>query len=55
MNTSLNIGCLGKGMVGNAIFNALQLQNTKLKAKNKFTKIGAGLVVGGLVYLMIAK
>ena len=36
-------------------YNALQLQNTKLKAKNKFTKIGAGLVVGGLVYLMIAK
>jgi len=36
-------------------FNALQLQNTKLKAKNKFTKIGAGLVVGGLVYLMLAK
>jgi hypothetical protein len=36
-------------------FNALQLQNTKLKAKNKFTKIGAGLVVGGLVYLMVAK
>jgi hypothetical protein len=26
-----------------------------LKAKNKFTKIGAGLVVGGLVYLMVAK
>jgi hypothetical protein len=36
-------------------FNALQLQNTKLKAKNKFTKIGAGLIVGGLVYLMVAK
>ena len=36
-------------------YNALQLQNAKLKAKNKFTKIGAGLVVGGLVYLMIAK
>jgi hypothetical protein len=36
-------------------FNTLQLQNAKLKAKNKFTKIGAGLVVGGLVYLMIAK
>ena len=36
-------------------FNALQLQNTKLKAKNKFTKIGAGLVVGGLAYLMLAK
>jgi hypothetical protein len=36
-------------------FNALQLQNTKLKAKNKFTKIGAGLVAGGLVYLMLVK
>ena len=36
-------------------YNALQLQNTKLKAKNKFTKIGAGLVAGGLVYLMLAK
>ena len=36
-------------------YNALQLQNAKLKAKNKFTKIGASLVVGGLVYLMIAK
>ena len=36
-------------------YNALQLQNAKLKAKNKFTKIGAGLVVGGLVYMMLAK
>ena len=36
-------------------YNALQLQNTKLKAKNKFTKIGAGLVAGGLVYLMLVK
>jgi hypothetical protein len=36
-------------------YNALQLQNTKLKAKNKFTKSGAGLVAGGLVYLMLAK
>jgi hypothetical protein len=36
-------------------FNALQLQNAKLKAKNKFTKIGAGLVVGGLIYLMVTK
>jgi hypothetical protein len=36
-------------------FNALQLQNAKLKAKNKFTKIGAGLVAGGLVYLMLVK
>jgi hypothetical protein len=36
-------------------FNALQLENTKLKTKNKFTKIGAGLIVGGLIYLMVAK
>ena len=36
-------------------YNTLQLENTKLKAKNKFTKIGAGLIAGGLVYLMIAK
>lgn len=36
-------------------YNALQLENTKLKAKNKFTKIGAGLIAGGLVYLMLVK
>ena len=36
-------------------YNNLQLQNAKLKAKNKFTKIGAGLIAGGLVYLMLAK
>ena len=36
-------------------YNTLQLQNAKLKAKNKFTKIGAGLVAGGLVYLMLVK
>ena len=36
-------------------FNQLQLQNAKLKAKNKFVKIGAGLVTGGLIYLMLAK
>lgn len=36
-------------------YNQLQLQNTKLRLKNKVTRIGAGLVVGGLVYLMIAK
>ena len=36
-------------------YNNLQLENTKLKAKNKFTKIGAGLIAGGLVYLMLAK
>ena len=36
-------------------YNTLQLQNAKLKAKNKFTKIGAGLIAGGLVYLMLVK
>jgi hypothetical protein len=36
-------------------YNTLQLENAKLKTKNKFTKIGAGLIVGGLVYLMLAK
>ena len=36
-------------------YNNLYLANQKLKFKNKITKIGAGVVVGGLVYLMIAK
>lgn len=36
-------------------YQQLYLQNQKLKFKNKLTKIGAGVVVGGLVYLMIAK
>lgn len=36
-------------------YNQLQLQNAKLKAKSKFVKIGAGIVVGGLAYLMISK
>jgi len=36
-------------------YSTLQLENAKLKAKNKFTKIGAGLIAGGLIYLMIAK
>ena len=36
-------------------YNQLYLANQKLKFKNKLTKIGAGIVVGGLVYLMVAK
>ena len=36
-------------------YNTLQLENAKLKTKNKFTKIGAGLIAGGLIYLMLAK
>lgn len=36
-------------------YQTLYLQNQKLKFKNKITKIGAGVIVSGLVYLMIAK
>ena len=36
-------------------YQQLYLANEKLKFKNKITKIGAGVVVGGLVYLMVAK
>ena len=36
-------------------YQQLYITNQKLKFKNKITKIGAGIVVGGLVYLMIAK
>ena len=36
-------------------YNQLYLQNQKLKFKNKITKIGAGVIAGGLIYLMIAK
>jgi hypothetical protein len=36
-------------------YQSLYIQNQSLKFKNKITKIGAGIVVGGLVYLMIAK
>ena len=36
-------------------YQQLYITNQKLKFKNKITKIGAGVVVGGLVYLMIAK
>ena len=36
-------------------YQQLYLANQKLKFKNKITKIGAGIVVGGLIYLMVAK
>ena len=36
-------------------YNALQLENRKLKIKSKFVKIGAGLVIGGLTYMMLTK
>jgi hypothetical protein len=33
-------------------YDQLQSQNKKLKLKNKFTKIGAGVVIGSLVFLL---
>jgi hypothetical protein len=36
-------------------YQQLYITNQKLKFKNKITKIGAGVVAGGLLYLMIAK
>ena len=36
-------------------YKNLQLQNAKLKAKSKLTKIGAGIVAGGLAFLLLAK
>ena len=36
-------------------YNNLQLENHKLKIKNKFTKLAAGIVIGGLTYLIISK
>jgi hypothetical protein len=36
-------------------YQQLYITNQKLKFKNKITKIGAGVVAGGLIYLMIAK
>ena len=36
-------------------YNTLQLENQKLKIKSKFVKIGAGLVIGGLTYMMLTK
>ena len=36
-------------------YNVLQLENNKLKIKNKFVKIGAGVVIGGLTYMILTK
>lgn len=36
-------------------YNSLYLENNKMKLKNKFTKIGAGVIIGGLIYMTIAK
>jgi hypothetical protein len=34
-------------------YDQLQAQNKKLKLKNKFTKIGTSIVIGGLVFLLV--
>ena len=36
-------------------YNVLQLENKKLKIKSKFVKIGTGLVIGGLTYMILVK
>jgi hypothetical protein len=36
-------------------YKQIQLQNKKLKIQNKFVKIGTGIVIGGLVYTLLAK
>ena len=35
-------------------YNKLELNYKKLQFKNKFTRVAAGVVVGGLVYMMVA-
>jgi len=34
-------------------YNILKVENHKLKIKNKFVKIGAGIVIGGLTYTLL--
>jgi hypothetical protein len=36
-------------------YSVLRIENHKLKIKNKFTKLAAGIVIGGLTYLIISK
>lgn len=36
-------------------YNKAQLENHKLKIRNKFTKIGAGILIGSLSYLLLTK
>jgi len=36
-------------------YNDLYLQHNKLKLKNKITKIGTGVIIGGLIYMTIMK
>jgi hypothetical protein len=34
-------------------YNILKVENHKLKIKNKFVKIGAGIIIGGLTYTLL--
>jgi hypothetical protein len=34
-------------------YKQIELQNKKLKIQNKFTKIGTGIVIGGLAFLLV--
>ena len=36
-------------------YNKVSLENRKMKIKNKFIRIGTGVLVGGLVYMAVAK
>ena len=36
-------------------YESLKLENKKLKFKNKLTKVGTAVVIGGLTYLLISK
>lgn len=36
-------------------YNNLWIENKKMKVKSKFTRIGTGLILGGLIYMTISK
>ena len=36
-------------------YNNLMLDHTKMKIKNKITRIGTGIIIGGLIYMTVAK
>ena len=53
-NNQIVIGAREKQIEGwQDQYKQLQLENKKLKLKSKFTKLGAGVVIGGLVFLLV--
>lgn len=36
-------------------YNNLMLDHTKMKIKNKITRIGTGIIIGGLIYMTVVK